>query len=148
LRQNDEIIPEDKRVRDLLTGIKDQFLNAAKQIIMAFPDLRGDFAATDSHLAATIQMNAALTPDNQNISGVNSGRGEGWKPEFSWWQNITMATTTNNNKQSQRADVENAGSSMTRKCLMAISMSCKMQNRHTGVGSGVSVSQVVTGQKT
>jgi hypothetical protein len=87
LRQNDEIIPEDKRVRDLLTGIKDQFLNAAKQIIMAFPDLRGDFAATDSHLAATIQMNAALTPDNQNISGVNSGRGEGQKPEFSWWQN-------------------------------------------------------------
>ena len=33
LRQNDEIIPEDKRVRDLLTGIKDQSLNAAKQMI-------------------------------------------------------------------------------------------------------------------
>ena len=77
LRQNDEVIPEDKRVRDLLTGIKDQSLNAAKQTIMAIQDLRSDFAAAVSHLMTTIQMNAALTPDNRNISGVASGRGSG-----------------------------------------------------------------------
>ena len=31
-----------------------------KKAIMAIPDLRGDFAATVSHSATTIQMNAAL----------------------------------------------------------------------------------------
>jgi len=75
LRQNDEIIPEDKCVRDLLMGIRDQSLNAAKQTIMAIQDLRGDFAATVAHLATTIQMNAAITPDNRNISGVASNKG-------------------------------------------------------------------------
>jgi hypothetical protein len=75
LRQNDEVIPEDKRVQDLLTGIKDTSLNAAKQTILAIPELRMDFAATVSHLATSLQMNAALMPDNRNISGVSSGKG-------------------------------------------------------------------------
>jgi hypothetical protein len=44
---------------------------------MALQDLRGNFASAVSHLATTIQMNAALTPDNRNISGVNSGHGRG-----------------------------------------------------------------------
>jgi len=70
LRQHNEIIPEDKRVRDFLTGIKDQSLNAAKQTVMAIWDLQTDFAATVAHMATTIQMNAALIPDNQNVSGV------------------------------------------------------------------------------
>jgi hypothetical protein len=77
LRQHDEIIPKDKRVRDLLTGIKDPSLNAAKQTIMAIQDLCSDFAATVAHIATTIQMNAALMPDNRNISGVASGCGGG-----------------------------------------------------------------------
>jgi len=79
LRQNDEIIPEDKRVRDLLTGIKDTSLNAAKQTIMAMPTLRADFAATVAHLATSLQMNAALLPDVRNISSAitTTGRGDG-----------------------------------------------------------------------
>jgi hypothetical protein len=40
---------------------------------MAIQDLCSDFAAAVSHLATTIQMNAALMPDNRNISGVASG---------------------------------------------------------------------------
>jgi len=74
-RQNDETIPEDKRVCDLLTGIKDTSLNAAKQTNMAIQELRTDFASAVSHIAATIQMNAALTPDNRNISGLAAGQG-------------------------------------------------------------------------
>lgn len=78
LHQNDETIPEDKRVRDLLTGIKDASLNAAKQTIMAMPTLRTDFAAAVSHLATSLQMNAALLPDVRNISTTtSSGRGGG-----------------------------------------------------------------------
>jgi protein-tyrosine phosphatase len=49
LQQNDEIIPEDKCVRDLLTGIKDQSLNVAKQIIMAIQELRSEFATAVLH---------------------------------------------------------------------------------------------------
>jgi hypothetical protein len=37
---------------------------------MAIWDLQTDFAATVAHMATTIQMNAALIPDNQNVSGV------------------------------------------------------------------------------
>jgi hypothetical protein len=89
LRQNDEIIPEDKRVRDLLTGINDTSLNAAKHMVMVMPTLWADFAATVAHLATSLQMNAALLPDVRNISsaitttgrggrkGNNRGRGRG-----------------------------------------------------------------------
>lgn len=63
LRQNDEIIMEDKRVRDLSTGIRDLSLNAPKQTIMAIQDLCSDFGAAVSHLVTSIQMNAALMPD-------------------------------------------------------------------------------------
>jgi len=75
LQQNDEIIPEDKRVRDFLSGIKDQSLNAAKQTVMAIPDLRTDFAATVAHLATTLQMNSSIKPDNRNVSGVSTDSG-------------------------------------------------------------------------
>lgn len=81
LKQNDKVIPEDKRVRDFLAGIKDQSLAAAKQTIMAIPDLRTDFAATVAHLATTIQMNASITPDNRNISGVASEGGNEYKSQ-------------------------------------------------------------------
>jgi hypothetical protein len=75
LWQHNEIIPEDKRVRVLLTGIKDQSLNAAKQTIMAIQDLRTNFVAAMAHIATTLQMNVAITPDNRNVSDVNTGRG-------------------------------------------------------------------------
>ncbi len=81
LKQNDKVIPEDKRVRDFLAGIKDQSLAAAKQTIMAIPDLRTDFAATVAHLATTIQMNASITPDNRNISGVASEGGNEYESQ-------------------------------------------------------------------
>ena len=42
---------------------------------MAIQELRTDFASAVSHIAATIQMNAALTPDNRNISGLAAGQG-------------------------------------------------------------------------
>jgi hypothetical protein len=73
--QHDEAIPEDKRVRDFLSGIKDQTLNAAKQTIMAIPDLRTGFAAAVAHLATMIQMNASITPDNRNVSVVATDNG-------------------------------------------------------------------------
>jgi hypothetical protein len=38
-RPNDETIPEDERVRDLLTGIKAQSLNAAKKSNHGYPRL-------------------------------------------------------------------------------------------------------------
>jgi len=37
---------------------------------MAIWDLQADFAATVAYMATTIQRNAALIPDNQNVSGV------------------------------------------------------------------------------
>jgi len=77
LRQHDEVIPEDKRVRDLLTAIKDQTFNAAKQTTMAIQDLRTDFATAVADVVTTIQMNVALVPDNRNISETNTGHGRG-----------------------------------------------------------------------
>ncbi len=45
---------------------------------MAMPTLRTDFAAAVSHLATSLQMNAALLPDVRNISTTtSSGRGGG-----------------------------------------------------------------------
>jgi hypothetical protein len=43
---------------------------------------------------------------------------------------ITMWISTINNNQRKRADAENAGSSMTRRHLMVVSMSYRIQNRH------------------
>jgi len=122
LRQNDEIIPEDKRVRDFLSGIKDQSLTAAKQTIMALPDLRTDFAATVAHLATTIQMNSSITPDNRNISGVTTDSG-------------------NKNKSQGGRGGKGRGRGRGRK---RVTEGRKRSAEQKTQGGGVSVSQVVT----
>jgi hypothetical protein len=81
LEQYGEVISEEKRVRDLLVGIKDNSpaANAAKSTILATPNLRTSFANAVAHLATTLQLNQSYQ-DSRNISGVNTaneGRGNG-----------------------------------------------------------------------
>jgi hypothetical protein len=78
LVQYNKPIPEDKRVHNLLQGIKDPTSQAAKQMILASPQLRTNFDATVTHLAMSLQLTATLQ-DNQNISalGNNAGSGRG-----------------------------------------------------------------------
>ena len=58
LEQYGEIISEEKRVRDLLTNIKDSSAtaNAAKGTILATPHLRANFSNAVAHLATTLQL--------------------------------------------------------------------------------------------
>jgi len=77
LEQYGEIISEGKRVRDLLTNIKDNSpaANAAKGTILATPTLRTSFANAVAHLSTTLQL--GQTQDTRNISSINSGTGRG-----------------------------------------------------------------------
>jgi len=80
LSQYGEIISEEKRVCDLLQGIKDNSAaaNAAKGTILATPTLRNSFDNAVAHLATMLQLNMSMN-DTRNISATgtqnNQGRG-------------------------------------------------------------------------
>jgi hypothetical protein len=73
LSQYGEIISEEKRVRDLLQGIKDNSAaaNAAKGTIIATPTLRNSFENAVAHLATTLQLSMSVN-DTRNISASNT----------------------------------------------------------------------------
>jgi hypothetical protein len=73
LSQYGEIISEEKRVRDLLQGIKDNSAtaNAAKGTILATPTLRNSFENAVAHLATTLQLSMSVN-DTRNISSSNT----------------------------------------------------------------------------
>jgi hypothetical protein len=73
LEQYGEHVSEEKRVRDLLQGIKDPTVNAAKEAILANPNLRSNFTNAVTHLATSLQLNMSLL-DSRNISSIMSGR--------------------------------------------------------------------------
>jgi hypothetical protein len=80
LEQYGEIISEEKRVRDLLTNIKDlsPAANAAKGTILATPNLRNNFSNAVAHLTTALQLGQTLQQDTRNISGATTtGRGRG-----------------------------------------------------------------------
>ncbi len=94
LEQYGEIISKEKRVRDLLTNIKDNSpaANAAKGTILATPNLRNNFANSVAHLSTTLQLGQVMQ-DNRNISATLTGRGDtrghgrssgrgGWNPRL------------------------------------------------------------------
>jgi hypothetical protein len=54
LEQYGEVISQDKRVRDLLQGIKDPTAKAAKETVLATPHLRSNFTNAVTHLATSI----------------------------------------------------------------------------------------------
>jgi hypothetical protein len=74
LEQYGEIVSEEKRVRDLLTGIKDNSpaTNAAKGTILATPNLRTSFSNAVAHLATTLQLSQS-TQDTRNVSFTQTG---------------------------------------------------------------------------
>jgi hypothetical protein len=78
LEQYGEHISDEKRVRDLLQGIKDPTINAAKEAILANPNLRSNFHNAVTHLATSLQLNLSLQ-DSRNISSLTTGRGRGMK---------------------------------------------------------------------
>jgi hypothetical protein len=75
LEQYGEHVSEEKRVRDLLMGIKDNSpaANAAKGTILATPTLQTNFANAFVHLATTLQLNQSFQ-DTRNISGANTSK--------------------------------------------------------------------------
>ncbi len=79
LIQYGEVISEEKRVQDLLQGIKDNSpaANAAKGIVLATPNLRNSFNNAVTHQATTLQLSMSLN-DSRNISSTNTiTRGHG-----------------------------------------------------------------------
>lgn len=76
LKQYSEHIFQEKRVCDLLTGIKDPMANAAKQAILATPHLRNSFTNAVTYLATSLQLNLALQ-DTRNIGPTNTKSGRG-----------------------------------------------------------------------
>ncbi len=78
LEQYGQVISADKRVRDLLQGIKDPKANAAKETILANNHLRNDFTSAVTHLATSLQLQGSISDTNpRNVSGLQSGRGGG-----------------------------------------------------------------------
>jgi hypothetical protein len=76
LEQYGQVISADKRVRDLLQGIKDTRANAAKETILANNHLRNDFNAAVTHLATSLQLQKSMSDgNNRNVSGLQAGRG-------------------------------------------------------------------------
>jgi hypothetical protein len=74
LVQYGEQVSEEKRVRDLLQGIKDNSpaANAAKGTILATPNLRNNFSNAVTHLATTLQLSLSLQ-ETRNISTTQTG---------------------------------------------------------------------------
>jgi len=76
LEQYGQIVSADKRVRDLLQGIKDPKANAAKETILANNHLRNDFTAAVTHLATSLQLQSSISEgSNRNISGLQGAVG-------------------------------------------------------------------------
>jgi len=105
LSQYGEIISEEKRVRDLLQGIKDNSAaaNAAKGTILATPTLRNSFENTVAHLATTLQLNMSMNGtrniSSSNIHGLH--RGGGYQDgEEGPGMYISVATRLNKGKSS------------------------------------------------
>jgi len=68
----------DKRVRDLLQGIKDPKANAAKETILANNHLWNDFSTAVTHLATSLQLQGSISDNGtRNVNGTQSGRGCG-----------------------------------------------------------------------
>jgi hypothetical protein len=79
LEQYGEIISEEKRIRDLLMGIKDNSpaTNATKGTKLATPNLRNNFSNAVTHLSTTLQLSQSVQ-DPRNISAFNTaGRADG-----------------------------------------------------------------------
>jgi hypothetical protein len=76
LEQYGEVISEEKRVRDLLTNIKDTSpaASAAKGTILATSNLRNNFANAVAHLSTTLQLGQPMQ-EPRNISSTQSGHG-------------------------------------------------------------------------
>jgi len=76
LEQYGEVISEEKRVRDLLTNIKDNSpaANAAKGTILSTLTLRNNFSNAVAHLSMTLQLGLAMQ-DNRIILSTNTVRG-------------------------------------------------------------------------
>jgi hypothetical protein len=77
LEQYGEVISEEKRVRDLLTNVKDTSpaATAAKGTILATPTLRNSFTNAVAHLATTLQLGQSQQK-TRNVSGMQSaGKG-------------------------------------------------------------------------
>jgi hypothetical protein len=73
LEQYGEHVSDEKRVRDLLQGIKDPTVNAAKEAILANPNLCSNFTYAVTHLATSLPLNMSLQ-ESRNISLLTSGR--------------------------------------------------------------------------
>jgi hypothetical protein len=80
LIQYEEVISEEKCVRDLLQGIKDNSAAAiaAKGTILATPTLRNNFSNTVAHLATTLQLSLSVNgAQNVSSSSTNNRGGKG-----------------------------------------------------------------------
>jgi len=76
LEQYGQVVSADKRVRDLLQGIKDPRANAAKETILANNHLRNDFNAAVTHLATSLQLQGSISEGStRNVSGLQGSRG-------------------------------------------------------------------------
>ncbi len=76
LEQYGQFVTPDKRVRDLLQGIKDPKANAAKETILANSHLRNDFSSAVTHLATSLQLQGTISDTStRNISGFQSRQG-------------------------------------------------------------------------
>lgn len=73
LLQYGETISEEKRVRDLLQGIKDNTAaaNAAKGTVLATPTLQNNFANAVAHLSTALQLSQS-TQDPRSIGASNT----------------------------------------------------------------------------
>jgi hypothetical protein len=78
LEQYGQLVSANKRVRDLLQGIKDPKANAAKETILANNHLRNDFASVVTHLATSLQLKGSISGTNlRNVGALQSGRSGG-----------------------------------------------------------------------
>jgi hypothetical protein len=79
IEQYGEIISAEKRVRDLLQGIRDPKADVAKNTILATPRLRNDFQASVTHLSTSLQLQRSMAnePSERNVSGMQTGQGQG-----------------------------------------------------------------------
>jgi predicted metallo-beta-lactamase superfamily hydrolase len=79
LVQYGKVISEEKRVRDLLSNIRDNSAatNVAKGTILEMPTLRNNFSNAVAHLSTTLQLGQSLQENNHNISSTNTNKGDG-----------------------------------------------------------------------
>jgi hypothetical protein len=76
LEQYGQVVSADKRVCNLLQGIKDTRANAAKETILANNHLRNDFNAAVTHLTTSLQLQGSMSDgNNRNVSRLQAGCG-------------------------------------------------------------------------